>query len=139
MPFSKNCGFLGSKNGCLWRIDNSYIHIVLPNLIHWEDIYSMGYKNFVWANKNSLCLEFFKKECLASYIVAFYWLKTRPIVSGIYFTTNCFQYFYNGRKGVPLYVLEDRLFRVANWEDQTKEDLASKFGKRGGKIANFSS
>ena len=27
--------------------------------------------------------------------------------------------------GVPLYVLEDRLFRVDNREDQTKEDLAS--------------
>ena len=25
---------------------------------HWEDIY--GLWNFVWANKNSLCLEFFK-------------------------------------------------------------------------------
>ena len=25
--------------------------------------------------------------------------------------------------GGPLYVLVDRLFRVANWEDQTKEDL----------------
>ena len=40
--------------------------------------------------------------------------------------------------GVPLYVLEDRLSRVANWEDQTKEDLASKFCKRREKIANFS-
>ena len=29
--------------------------------------------------------------------------------------------------GVPPYVLEDRLFGVANQEDQTKEDLASKF------------
>ena len=36
--------------------------------------------------------------------------------------------------GVPLYVLEDGLFRVANWEDQTKEDLASKFCKRREKI-----
>ena len=25
--------------------------------------------------------------------------------------------------GPPLYVLEDRLLRVANWEDQTEEDL----------------
>ena len=31
------------------------------------------------------------------------------------------------RAGVPLHVLEDRLFRVVNWEDQTKEDLAQKF------------
>ena len=36
--------------------------------------------------------------------------------------------------GVPLYVLEDRLLRVANWEDQTKEDLTSKFCKRGEKL-----
>ena len=42
------------------------------------------------------------------------------------------------KAGVPLYVLEDRLFRVANWEDQTKEDLASKFCKRREKIAIFS-
>ena len=41
-------------------------------------------------------------------------------------------------EGVPLYVLEDRLFRVANWEDQTKEDSASKFRKRREKIADFS-
>ena len=40
--------------------------------------------------------------------------------------------------GVPLYVLEDRLFRVDNWEDQTKEDLASKFCKRREKIADLS-
>ena len=40
---------------------------------------------------------------------------------------------------VPLYVLEDRLvYRVANWEDQTKEDLVSKFCKRREKIAYFS-
>ena len=37
--------------------NNSYINIVLPNLIHWEDIY--GLYNWVLANKNSLCLEFF--------------------------------------------------------------------------------
>ena len=43
-----------------------------------------------------------------------------------------------GYKGVPLYVLEDRLFRVANWEDQTKEDLASTFCQRREKIAYFS-
>ena len=36
------------------------------------------------------------------------------------------------------YVLEDRLFRVANWEDQIKEDLASKFCKIREKIAYFS-
>ena len=35
--------------------------------------------------------------------------------------------------GVPLYVLEDKLFRVANWEDQTKEDLASNFYVKGTK------
>ena len=40
--------------------------------------------------------------------------------------------------GGPLYVLEDRLFRVANWEDQTREDLASKFSERRGNIAIFS-
>ena len=40
---------------------------------------------------------------------------------------------------VILYVLEDRLFRVANWEYQIKEDLASEFCKRRDtKIANFS-
>ena len=32
--------------------------------------------------------------------------------------------------GVPLYVLEERLFRVVNWEDQTQEDLASNFSKK---------
>ena len=40
--------------------------------------------------------------------------------------------------GGPLYALEDGLFRVANWEDQTKEDLAPKFCERREKIANFS-
>ena len=38
--------------------------------------------------------------------------------------------------GVPLYVLEDKLFRVE--EEKTKEDFSSKFCKRGGKIAIFS-
>ena len=38
---------------------------------------------------------------------------------------------------VSLYVLEDILFSVANWENQTKEDLASKFCKRREKIAKF--
>ena len=32
--------------------------MLLPNLIYWEDIY--GLQNLVWANKNSLRLEFFK-------------------------------------------------------------------------------
>ena len=40
--------------------------------------------------------------------------------------------------GVTLYILEDRLFRVANWEDQTKEDLAARLCKRREKIAKFS-
>ena len=42
--------------------------------------------------------------------------------------------------GATLYILEDRLFRVANsnWEDQTKEDLAARLCKRREKIAKFS-
>ena len=44
----------------------------------------------------------------------------------------------NSSQGVPLYVLEDRLFRVVNWEEKTKEDFSSKFCKRRGKIASFS-
>ena len=58
MPFSKVCCFLGSENGCLWRINNSYIHIVLPNLNHSGEIY--GLWNFAWAKKGNLCLEFFR-------------------------------------------------------------------------------
>ena len=38
---------------------------------------------------------------------------------------------------VSLYVLEDILFRVADCENQTKEDLASKFCKRRKKFSKF--
>ena len=40
--------------------------------------------------------------------------------------------------GGTLYVLEDRLFRVANQEDQTKKDLAWNFVKEEGRLPNFS-
>ena len=68
MPISKVCGFLGSKDGSQMptyeELITPIIHIVLHNLIHWEDNY--GLWNFIWANKNSLCSESFKTLVFSS-------------------------------------------------------------------------
>ena len=58
-------------------------------------------------------------------------LKCEAMKSIYYIHSTCiFNPFFATPMRLPLYVLEDRLFWVANREDQTKENEASKFCKR---------